>query len=68
MKPKPIEAKVKVVIIGDYRKLTIYYITLMMISKEPLKIRLEYDPKVNNNEANRKILARNIQWEIKEKP
>ena len=66
MKPKPIEAKVKVVIIGDYETYDILY-NLDDDFKRAFKIRLEYDPKVNNNEANRKILARNIQWEIKEK-
>jgi len=66
IKPKPIETKVKVVIIGDYETYDILY-NLDEDFKRVFKIRLEYDPKVNNNEKNRRILAKNILWELKEK-
>lgn len=66
MNPKPIETKVKVVIIGDYETYDILY-TMDEDFRRAFKIRLEYDSSVNNNESNRRILAKNILWQVKDK-
>lgn len=64
--PKPIEAKVKVIIIGDYETYDILY-NMDEDFRRVFKIRLEYDANVNNNEANRRTLAKSILWQAKEK-
>lgn len=66
MNPKPIETQVKVVIIGDYETYDILY-TMDEDFRRAFKIRLEYDSSVNNNESNRRILAKNILWQVKDK-
>ena len=64
--PKPIEAKVKVIIIGDYETYDILY-NMDEDFRRVFKIRLEYDANVNNNEANRRTLAKSILWQAKKK-
>ncbi|MDP4088208.1 MAG: AAA family ATPase [Bacillota bacterium] len=59
LKPKPIDLKVKVLLIGDYETYELLY-NMDEDFKYIFKVRLEYDPVIESNNQNNGIVANNL--------
>jgi predicted ATP-dependent protease len=65
LKPAPIDINVKVILIGDYESYDVLY-NMDEDFKRIFRVRLEYDSEIENNEANCKVLTKDMKSVIKE--
>jgi predicted ATP-dependent protease len=65
LKPAAIDVNLKVVLIGDYETFDILY-NMDEDFKKIFRIKLQYDPEVENTESNNKVIIEDIRTIIKE--